>query len=136
MERETNLNQRQQQFLATINRSGEHLLNLINDVLEMSKIEAGKSIFRPASFDLHRLLQTLEEMFQIRAQAKQLSLKLEKPTDLPRYLITDEGKLRQILLNLLSNAVKFTQTGTITMRTNWQKNTLESPEIINLSFAI
>ncbi len=116
MERDTSLNSNQRESLATINRSGEHLLNLINDVLEMSKIEAGQIIFNPEDFDLYLLLQTLQEMFQVRTQAKQLFLKFEISPNLPRYIQTDEGKLRQILINLLGNAVKFTQTGGVTLR--------------------
>ncbi|WGV23377.1 PAS domain S-box protein [Halotia branconii] len=116
MERDTSLNSNQRESLATINRSGEHLLNLINDVLEMSKIEAGQIIFNPEDFDLHLLLQTLQEMFQVRTQAKQLCLQFEMSPNLPRYIHTDEGKLRQVLINLLGNAVKFTQTGKVTLR--------------------
>ncbi|BAY99784.1 multi-sensor hybrid histidine kinase [Tolypothrix tenuis PCC 7101] len=116
MERDTSLNSKQRESLATINRSGEHLLNLINDVLEMSKIEAGQMVFHPEDFDLYLLLQTLQEMFQVRTQAKQLFLKFEIAANLPRYIQTDEGKLRQVLINLLGNAVKFTQTGGVTLR--------------------
>ncbi|MHC5759310.1 PAS domain S-box protein [Nostoc sp.] len=116
MERDTSLNSNQRESLATINRSGEHLLNLINDVLEMSKIEAGQIIFNPEDFDLYLLLQTLQEMFKVRTQAKQLFLKFEMAPNLPRYIQTDEGKLRQVLINLLGNAVKFTQTGGVTLR--------------------
>ncbi|MFW9261400.1 PAS domain S-box protein [Nostoc sp. CALU 546] len=116
MERDTSLNSNQRESLATINRSGEHLLNLINDVLEMSKIEAGQIIFNPEDFDLYLLLQTLQEMFQVRAQTKQLFLRFEIAPNLPRYIQTDEGKLRQVLINLLGNAVKFTQTGGVTLR--------------------
>ncbi|WP_152591263.1 PAS domain S-box protein [Nostoc sphaeroides] len=116
MERDTSLNPNQRESLATINRSGEHLLNLINDVLEMSKIEAGQIIFNPEDFDLYLLLQTLQEMFQVRAQTKQLFLRFEIAPNLPRYIQTDEGKLRQVLINLLGNAVKFTQTGGVTLR--------------------
>ncbi|MDX2097862.1 MAG: PAS domain S-box protein [Leptolyngbyaceae cyanobacterium bins.59] len=115
MERDNGLSDRQHGFLTTINRSGEHLLNLINDVLEMSKIEAGRINLNPEPFNLHRLLQTLQEMFQSRAEAKQLSLTFDLAENLPHYVITDEGKLRQVLINLLSNAVKFTQEGGITL---------------------
>jgi two-component system sensor histidine kinase/response regulator len=111
MERDAALTPRQRDSLSTINRSGEHLLNLINDVLEMSKIEAGRVVLNPAPFDLHLLLQTLREMFQIRAEAKRLSLQFDLAPDLPQYVLTDEGKLRQVLINLLGNAVKFTQRG-------------------------
>ncbi|MBW4520971.1 MAG: PAS domain S-box protein [Scytolyngbya sp. HA4215-MV1] len=116
MERDPVLTARQRTSLATINRSGEHLLDLINDVLEMSKIEAGRIVLHPAPFDLHLLLNTLREMFQIRAEAKQLSLQFELAADLPQWIWTDEGKLRQVLTNLLSNAVKFTQQGRVTLR--------------------
>lgn len=137
MERETNLTSRQQEYLATINRSGEHLLNLINDVLEMSKIEAGRTVVHPVAFDLYRLLQTLQEMFQSRAEAKQLLLQFQIVADLPRYIITDEGKLRQVLINLLSNAVKFTQKGEIICRVVWEKpKTTEKGQQIKLFFEI
>ena len=116
MERDSALPLQQRDSLAIINRSGEHLLNLINDVLEMSKIEAGRTVLHPKPFDLHRLLQSLQEMFQIRAEAKQLSLWFDLTPDLPQYINSDEGKLRQVLINLLSNAVKFTEKGSITLR--------------------
>ncbi|MEM7758727.1 MAG: ATP-binding protein [Cyanobacteria bacterium P01_A01_bin.40] len=97
--------------LDIINRSGEHLLNLINDILEMSKIEAGKITLNAEAFDLHRLLQTIQEMFQIRAEAKELWFKFELAPNLPQYIVSDPRKLRQLLINLMSNAVKFTQVG-------------------------
>jgi PAS domain S-box-containing protein len=106
----------QQENLETVLRSGEHLLSLINDVLAMSKIEAGRVTLNEQSFDLHRLLQGLEEMFALRAEAKGLTLILDLAPDTPRYVHTDEGKLRQILMNLLGNAVKFTQEGGVTLR--------------------
>lgn len=105
----------QKEFIGIINRSGEHLLNLINDILEMSKIEAGKTTLNLETFDLHHLLQTVREMFQARATAKQLWFKFILAPDLPQYIIGDSRKLRQILINLLSNAVKFTQTGGVTL---------------------
>ncbi|MBD1846597.1 PAS domain S-box protein [Cyanobacteria bacterium FACHB-63] len=116
MERESGLNDRQRSFITTINRSGEHLLNLINDVLEMSKIEAGRIVLHPEPFDLRHLLDTLQEMFRIRAEVKHLSLAFDLPPDLPAMIVADEGKLRQILINLLSNAVKFTDRGSITLQ--------------------
>jgi two-component system sensor histidine kinase/response regulator len=116
MERDSAITPRQCQFLGTINRSGEHLLSLINDVLEMSKIEAGRIVLNPEPFDLHQLLQTLQELFQMRAEAKQLSLHVEVASDVPQYILTDVGKLRQVLINLLGNAVKFTHAGGVTLR--------------------
>ncbi|AFZ23098.1 signal transduction histidine kinase [Cylindrospermum stagnale PCC 7417] len=116
MERDTALTQHQRESLATINRSGEHLLKLINDVLEMSKIEAGRMVFNPEPFDLHQLLQIIQEMFQVRAQSKKLYLTVELAPNLPQYIFTDEGKLRQVVINLLGNAIKFTDSGGVTLR--------------------
>ena len=116
MDRDVKITSQQKESLAIINRSGEHLLNLINDVLEMSKIEAGRIILNLEPFDLYQLLQTIREMFQIRAEEKKLSLNFILAPDLPRYIVSDCRKLRQIIINLLSNAVKFTHTGGVTLR--------------------
>ncbi|MBW4451491.1 MAG: PAS domain S-box protein [Nostoc indistinguendum CM1-VF10] len=105
-----------QQNLAIINRAGEHLLNLINDILEMSKIEAGRITLNLNSFDLIRLLENLEEMLRFRATSKGLELVFEYTSHLPQYVQADESKLRQVLLNLLGNAIKFTDTGTVMLR--------------------
>ncbi|MBE7383443.1 MAG: response regulator [Leptolyngbya sp. SIO1E4] len=99
------------EYLDIVNRSGDHLLTLINDVLEMSKIEAGKVALRTQPFDLFALFQSLEDMFSLRAKAKNLRLSLDCASDIPRYVEADESKLRQVLINLLGNAVKFTQSG-------------------------
>ena len=116
MARDTMVTPQQKDSLAIINRSGDHLLNLINDVLEMSKIEAGRTIVNSEPFALHQLLQTIRELFQIRAEEKQLSLNFSLAEDLPRYIVSDCRKLRQVIINLLSNAVKFTHTGGVTLR--------------------
>jgi PAS domain S-box-containing protein len=102
--------------LKIINRSGEHLLTLINDILEMSKIEAGQATLNPAQFDLAQLLNSLVDMLRLKAESKGLSLSLAIAPDLPQYICTDGHKLRQVLLNLLSNALKFTQAGYVTLR--------------------
>ena len=124
MERDSNLSSPQRNSLGIINRSGEHLLNLLNDVLEMSKIEAGRTTLTTTAFDLLLLLQTLQEMFQIRATAKNLSLQFDLAADVPQYILSDESKLRQILINLLGNAIKFTQVGGVIL-TVAQLNTIE-----------
>ena len=112
MERDRNfLSSPQRNSLGIINRSGEHLLKLLNDVLEMSKIEAGRTTLTNTAFDLLLLLQTLQEMFQIRAVAKNLSLQFDIAGNVPQYIERDQSKLRQILINLLGNAIKFTQVG-------------------------
>jgi len=129
MKRDKMLSSEQRESLATINRSGEHLLSLINDVLDMSKIEAGRSYLHTESFNLHILLQTLQEMFQLRATAKGLFLKFILEPNLPICIITDEGKLRQVLINLLSNAIKFTETGGVVLTVNTQQLSTSSPSI-------
>lgn len=103
----------QQENLTIINRSGEHLLGLINDVLDMSKIEAGKIDLVEKQVDLDDLLNGLYETFYFRANAKGIALILERSPHLPHYIQIDDGKLRQILSNLLSNAIKFTEVGQV-----------------------
>jgi len=100
--------------LRTINRSGEHLLALINDILVMSKIEAGGAQLNATTFDLGALVQDIAAMFKLRARNKGLSLSVRLDNALPPAVVADESKLRQIFINLLGNAVKFTQRGQIT----------------------
>jgi two-component system sensor histidine kinase/response regulator len=106
----------QKQTLDIINRSGEHLLELINDILEMSKIEAGRTTLNENNFDFYRLLDNLEAMLALKAGTKNLQLIFDRASDVPQYLQTDEGKLRQVLINLLSNAIKFTEQGGVILR--------------------
>jgi PAS domain S-box-containing protein len=104
------------EHLEIISRSGEHLLDLINDILDMSKIEAGRVSFDPNSFDLYRLLENVKAMMTIRAARKGLQLWVDYAQSVPQYIRTDERKLRQVLINLLSNAIKFTETGSVMLR--------------------
>ncbi|MFX1355260.1 MAG: ATP-binding protein, partial [Promethearchaeota archaeon] len=106
----------QRENLEIIGRSGEHLLGLINDVLELSKIEAGRTTVNVQSFDLHRMLEGLEDMFYLRADQKGIALFFDIAPDVPQHVRMDEGKLRQVLMNLLGNAVKFTQEGGVSLR--------------------
>ena len=105
----------QTESLEIIYRSGEHLLALINDVLDISKIEAGRIVVNKSEFDLYRLLDELQQMFHSAAQEKGLTLDMRRPSNLPRIILSDRLKLRQILINLLSNAMKFTSAGKITL---------------------
>jgi signal transduction histidine kinase/CheY-like chemotaxis protein len=114
--RNGSLARQQQHYLDTINRSGEHLLKLINDVLDISKIEAGRTTLNENSFDFRALLDWLQQMFQLKAESKGLNLYFDVSSDLPRYIYTDEGKLRQVLLNLLGNAIKFTEAGQVRLK--------------------
>jgi len=125
MNRDSSLSTEQQQYLGIINRSGEHLLELINDILEMSKIEAGRLTLNETSFDLYRLLDSLKEMLQLKASCKGLQLIFDYAPNVPQYVQTDEGKLRQVLINLLGNAIKFSEEGGVTLRVKkskeWEK---------------
>ncbi|MEI2581344.1 response regulator [Scytonema sp. PRP1] len=114
--RSSTVHAQQQEYLEAIARSGEHLLNLIDDVLEMSKIEAGKTIFHQTNFDLKYLLDSLQQMFRLKAESKGLKLIFELAPDLPQYIRSDQSKLRQVFINLLGNAVKFTQAGRVILR--------------------
>ncbi len=111
-----NLSPEHRENLNTITRSGEHLLTLINDVLDMSKIEAGRTTFNPTNFNLYHLLADLEDMFRFKAINKQLEIIFDCPANVPQYIRTDEIKLRQVLINLLNNAIKFTEKGRVTLR--------------------
>ncbi len=118
MARDRTLSPQQQEQIKIINNAGDHLLALINDILEMSKIEAGRTSFNPTSFDLINFLSTLEELFKLKAESKGLQLNFHLAPDLPQYIQTDEGKLRQVLINIIGNAIKFTEKGQVTLRVN------------------
>lgn len=103
----------QQENLVTIHRSGQHLLALINNVLDLSKIEAGRVAYHPEACDLYQLLQDLRDLFRQRSADKHLSLQVEWAAGTPPCIYTDPAKLRQVLINLLGNAIKFTAQGQI-----------------------
>lgn len=111
MQRDGNLSPAQHETLDIINNSGRHLLGLINDVLDMAKIEAGRVVIENGNFDLGALILDTIDMMHERAEAKGLELLLDQASDFPRFVCSDEAKLRQILLNLIGNAIKFTQQG-------------------------
>ena len=102
--------------IGIIKRSGEHLLAMINDVLDLSKIEAGRVELAPEAFNLPRLLEDIGQMFEVRAERAQLRFDLQTDPALAPFIKTDPGKLRQILINLLGNAVKFTREGGFALR--------------------
>ncbi|MDJ0509534.1 MAG: ATP-binding protein [Crocosphaera sp.] len=116
LERNISPNAPQQEQIKLISRSGEQLLSLINDVLDMSKIESGRVTLNRDSFDLYGLLDGIEEMFRFQAHSKQLELELITDEKLPQYINSDQGKLRQILVNLISNAIKFTDEGKVSLK--------------------
>jgi|GEM_PF-1606035 len=116
MYRDSSLSSEQQETLRIINNSGEHLLLLINDVLEITKIESGKMDLHHNNLDLYSLLDSLLEMLKLKAKEKGLELLFIRDENIPRYIRTDESKLRQILINLLSNAIKFTKVGLVKLQ--------------------
>lgn len=116
LRRDSSLQPEQREQIEIVTRSGEHLLGLINNVLQMSKIEVGQVTLDINTFDLYHLLNSLEEMFQLQAKKKGLQLIFERDRKLPQYVQTDDGKLRQVLMNLLGNAIKFTAEGGISVR--------------------
>ncbi|MEG4205403.1 PAS domain S-box protein [Microcoleus sp. Pol7_A1] len=105
-----------QERLQIVNRSGRHLLDLINDILDLSKIESGRMTLNSSDFDLTNLLISLEEMLQVKAHSRELQLIVDPDLDLPKFVHTDKKKLYQVLVNLLGNAIKFTKQGSITLR--------------------
>ena len=135
MTRNKALNPQQQGYLNSINQSGEHLLSLINDVLEMSKIEAGKVTLTPSDFNLVGLLEGIHTMFQFKANSKGVALHLEADDDLPTAIRADESKLRQILVNLIGNAVKFTRVGDIWLRVSMAEGAADGLETNNFEAA-
>ncbi len=127
LERNPALTSQQKDYLGTISRSGEHLLMLINDVLDISKIEAGRITVNLTTFDLWKTLSSIEEMIRIRAEKKGLYLTVTCAPEVPRYIKTDEAKLRQVIVNLLGNAVKFTEKGKIWLRVSEYNTSANSP---------
>jgi hypothetical protein len=122
MRSDPDLPQTQRDNLNIINRSGEHLLKLINDVLEVAKIEAGRLQLEVAPFDLGGMVRDVAEMMQMRAEQKGLRLDLDQSSEFPRYIKGDEARLRQTLINLVGNAVKFTEQGVVTIRLGVRQN--------------
>ena len=102
--------------LEIITRSGEHLLNLINNVLDISKIESGRIELEESPHDLHQMIQEVKSLMHVRAHEKGLAFTVEQSPDFPRHVAVDGGKLRQVLFNLLGNGIKFTRQGQVTLR--------------------
>ncbi|MBN1876209.1 MAG: PocR ligand-binding domain-containing protein [Anaerolineae bacterium] len=135
----------QKEYLTIINRSGEHLLNLINNVLDISKIEAGHVTLEESPLDLYQLAQELKSLMYARAFEKELGFTLEQSPDLPRQVVVDGGKLRQILINLIGNAIKYTAQGRVTVKIDaeqlqideWKKDAVpDQATLCKLRFSI
>ncbi len=128
MEKDPTLTPDQRENVSIINTSGEHLLALINDVLEMSKIEAGRIQLNPDTFNLTDMLEDVVTLFRNRAKEKKIELHTDFQRDMPDYIFADEGKIRQILINLLSNALKFTIEGRVSIRV--MTSTMDTGELL------
>ncbi|WP_084414464.1 ATP-binding protein [Chitinibacter tainanensis] len=110
---DTPLNQEQREIIDTAGHSARHLLALLNDILDVAKLESGKLSLSQQTYSLPQLIREVHQLFTVQAQAKQLSLSLDLADDLPAWQLGDEIRLRQVLFNLLGNAVKFTEQGSV-----------------------
>ena len=113
------LNPDHQESLSNIQQCGQHLLMLINDVLDLSKIEARKMELYPAELNFTNFIKNIANLFQMRAAQKGIVFSYEQVSSLPNYVYVDEKRLRQVIINLLSNAVKFTNSGGVTFKVGY-----------------
>lgn len=134
MSGDASLNKEHQKQLGIINRAGSHLLNLINDILEMSKIEAGRAILNENEFDLIVFLGNLQEILNVKAAEKGLALNFEIDAKVPQFVRADEGKLRQVLINILGNALKFTEAGSVILRVKGETDSPRETTSVCLAF--
>ncbi|WP_026733888.1 response regulator [Fischerella sp. PCC 9605] len=128
--RDFDLSEDVQENLRIIYRSGEHLLALINDILELSKIEAGVIWLEESSFDFYYLLDSIEEMFQVKAVQEKNKLIFNIAPNTPQYIKTDKKKLRCCLINLIDNAIKFTKNGTVILRVSIEDEKINSSYLL------
>ncbi|MBE9158450.1 response regulator [Nodosilinea sp. LEGE 06152] len=122
-------------LIAIVNRSGNHLLGLVNNVLSLAKIEANKITLNNGVFDLHQLLQAVDDLLQLKAEAKGIQLAVVPPP-LPHQLWADESKLRQILINLIGNAIKFTHQGSVVVRSRLHPNLSDPAQPYRLNIEV
>jgi signal transduction histidine kinase/ActR/RegA family two-component response regulator len=124
------MDDRHREMVQTIHESGDYLLNLVNDILDISQIETGRLALNPRTFDLHSLLDDVLNLFQHQASIRQLDLQLCLSPDTPRWLIGDDLKLRQILFNLLGNACKYTNHGEIRLVVEATRTSPEAADVL------
>lgn len=130
---ETKLSPKQKEYLEIIHSSGKSLLELINDILDLSKIEAGKLELENIPFSLLQVVEEVSDIFLDKVTAKMLELTIDVPVDIPDLLIADPLRVRQVLINLLSNAIKFTEKGSICISVS-QEST--GPDMVKLTFQV
>ena len=122
--RDNALGDKHKDGLQIIERSGNYLLTLINDILDLSKIEAGKIELYPADFNFNQFIQCITEIFRIQAKQKGISFVYQPLSSLPIWIHADEKRLRQIMINLLGNAIKFTQQGQVTLKASYENSNI------------
>ncbi|MBL3656791.1 hybrid sensor histidine kinase/response regulator [Fulvivirga sediminis] len=127
--KKTSLNQEQKNYLKAISTSGENLLVIINDILDLSKIESGKLKTEAVNFNLRESLEQLEKMFMYKAQEKGLLYHICYSLDMPENLIGDPYRINQILINLVGNAIKFTDKGKVTVSVTFYKNNADQYDV-------
>jgi len=136
LQREPHLSKRQSVGLATIHESGQHLLTLINDILDLARVEAGKLSLHPTDIDLCDFLRIVDDIIRVKAEEKSLSFDLRTSPDLPAAVSVDDKRLRQVLLNLLGNAVKFTDRGEIVLDVQRVATTGNGQTTVRLRFEV
>ncbi len=133
---QTKLDSKQQDYLTTAHDSAEHLLAIINDILDLSKIEAGWMELEKSDFDLHRLLRSTVKTLSFQARKKELALELDIPDGVTRWLKGDPGKLRQIIVNLVGNALKFTEKGGVRVEVRPDPDMGRAEGVVSLLFEV
>lgn len=126
---DTRLDKRQEEYARTIQYSGDALLTLLNDILDLSKVEEGKMTIENIDFDLPKLVESVAMLMTGRAEEKKISLKVEIDPDMPEMLRGDPSRLRQIFLNLVGNAIKFTDTGSVTLSVRLYDKEAQRPRV-------
>lgn len=130
---DTDLSNEQRNWAEIVKKSGENLLEIINDILDFSKIEAGKLFLEPVNFDPAAVILDVTDLLVLKTQEKDIEMLVDIPPDMPRSVIGDPLRLRQILLNLLGNAIKFTERGYILVRVRWSQ---AGDKILHFSFEV
>ncbi len=140
LRRGSSLGKKQIKQISIIDRSSHHLLELINDILELSKVEAGKVEINLEDFDLFAVINDLESFFLAKTKEKGIGFTIEISSEVPQFITSDKRKLRQVLLNLLSNAIKFTTKGGVALKINTQSLSANKSEVqsdlVNLRFYV
>jgi len=126
---DTRLDKQQEEYARTIQYSGDALLTLLNDILDLSKVEEGKMTIESIDFDLPKLVESVAMLMSGRAEEKKIGLKVEIDPEMPQLLKGDPTRLRQIFLNLVGNAIKFTDSGFVTMSVRLYDKEAQRPRI-------